>query len=56
MSDTDHAQLLIDTPQKEKATPQETPEEEKTALPTNKATAKRKPQEPQNLRRRINKL
>ena len=46
MSDTDHAQLLIDTPQIEKATPQETPEEDKTALPTIKATAKRKPQEP----------
>ena len=56
MSDTAHAQLLIDTPQIEKATPQETPEEDKTALPTIKATAKENLKNQQNRRRRINKL
>ena len=46
MSDSDNAQIPLLTPQEEKETPQETPEEEATVMPTTNALATRKPQEP----------
>ena len=59
MSDSDNAQLPIDTPQEEeKGTPQETPEEgaEETVIPSAKAKANRKPKEPNELKTRVRKL